>query len=94
MVEKVLLSEIIWRLQVQSQLLVNNKEYLLELNICTRSWLTELEQSTHCGLNKGFSLKFCVGSRALHEPPENSQKMHWPKHCEYSNEDEDNGPKL
>ena len=36
----------IWRLQVQSQLQVNNKEYLLLLNICTWLGLTELEQYT------------------------------------------------
>ena len=39
---KVFLSEIIWRLKVQSPL----KEYLLSLNTFTLLWLTELEQST------------------------------------------------
>ena len=41
---KVLLSGIIWRLQVQSE--KNNKEHLLQLNTCAWSRLTELEQST------------------------------------------------
>ena len=40
-------------LQVQSQLSVNNKEYLLELNYCTQVWLTELEQSTLVEFKKG-----------------------------------------
>ena len=31
------------------------------------------------GLNKGISLKFCVGSRVQHEIPEEDQKMQWPK---------------
>ena len=40
------LNEIILKLRVQSWLQVNNKEYLLLINICTLLWLTELEQST------------------------------------------------
>ena len=67
MVVKVLLSETIKRLQVQTPLLVNKKEYLLLLNSCTRSCLTELDQSTPNGLNKGFISSFCVGSRIRHE---------------------------
>ena len=44
---KVLLSEIFWRLLVQSQQQLGiTKEYLLKLNTCVQSWLTELEQST------------------------------------------------
>ena len=46
-----------------------------------------------CGLDKGFSLKFCVGSRVQHEPPEQGQKAYKPK-CEYNNEDEDNSPNI
>ena len=41
------------------------------------------------GLNKGFGLKFWVVSQFQQETPEESQKMHEPKHCEYNNKDED-----
>ena len=44
------------------------------------------------GLNKEFGLKFCKGSRVRHETPEESQRTHWPKHCECNNEDEINSP--
>ena len=43
-----------------------------------------------CGLNKGFSSKFHVGSIVRQETPEEGQRMHRPTHCEYSNKDEDN----
>ena len=51
----------------------------------------EFKQSTS-GLNKGFSLKFYVGFQVRHETPEEVQRMHRPKRCEYNNEDEDNSP--
>ena len=44
------------------------------------------------GLNKGFGLKFSVGSWVWQEASENSQRIHQPKHCEYNNKDEDNNP--
>ena len=46
------------------------------------------------GLNKGFSLKVCVGSWVQHETIEESQRIQRPKHCEYSNKDEDNSPNI
>ena len=38
-------------------------------------------------LNKGFSSKFRVGSLARQESPKECWKMHWPKCCEYKDED-------
>ena len=40
-------------------------------------------------LNKGFGLKFCVGSQVRHEPLEESQRTHQIKHCEYNKEVKD-----
>ena len=62
------------------------------LNTCTRLWLTEFEQSTPCGLNEGFRLKFRVGSQAQHEIQEEGRRMHRTKYYEYNNEDEGNRP--
>ena len=45
-----------------------------------------------CGLNKGFSSKFYVGSRVWQEIPEEGQSTHWSKCCEYNIKDEDNHP--
>ena len=42
------------------------------------------------GLNKGFSLKFCVGSRVWQETPDEGQRMHRLKRFEYNNKDEEN----
>ena len=42
------------------------------------------------GLNKGIGLRFCVDSLVQQETPEDGQRMHWPKHYEYK--DEDNSP--
>ena len=47
-----------------------------------------------CGSNKGLSLKFCVDSRAQHETPEEGQRIYRPKHCDYNNKDEVNGPNI
>ena len=58
----VFLSEIIiWRLQVQSQLLVRmtrNTHYLIVVN--------RIGTVYPCRLNKGFSLRFCVGTQVWH----------------------------
>ena len=35
-------------------------------------------------------MKFCVGSRVQQEIPEEGQRMHWLKCCDYNNKDEDN----
>ena len=43
-----------------------------------------------CELNKGFGSKFCVGSKVWHKTPEEGQKVHQLKHCEYINNNEDN----
>ena len=40
------------------------------------------------GLNKGYGLKFCVGSR-VGQTPEESWRTCLLKHCEYNNKDED-----
>ena len=44
-------------------------------------------------LNKGCGLKFCVGSHVQQETPEEGQRTHQPKYCEYNNKDKDNIPK-
>ena len=49
----------------------------------------ELERSTSGGLNKGFSLKFYVGSQVWHGTFEKGRRIYQPKRCEYNNEDED-----
>ena len=46
------------------------------------------------GLNKGCGLKFCVGSQVWLETPEEGQRTHRLKHCEYNNKDEDNSLKI
>ena len=48
--------------------------------------LLELEQ-----LNKGFDAKFRIGSWVRQETPEEDQRTHQPKRCEYKNKDEENG---
>ena len=35
--------------------------------------------------NKGFSSRFCVGSRVRHETPEEDRRTYQPKRCEYNN---------
>ena len=47
-----------------------------------------------CGLNKGFSSKFCVGSRVRHETPEEGRRTYRPKCWEYNNGDEDNSSNI
>ena len=39
------------------------------------------------GLNKVYGSKFYIGSQIQYETPEESQKRHQPKCCEYNNED-------
>ena len=41
------------------------------------------------GLNKGFSLKFRVGSRVRYATLKESLRTHRPKRCEYGNKDEE-----
>ena len=36
------------------------------------------------GLNKGFSSKFCVGSRVRYQTPEEGRSTYQPKRCEYN----------
>ena len=45
-------------------------------------------------LNKGFSLKFRVGSRIQQEILEEGRRMHRSKYCEYNNKDEDNSSNI
>ena len=44
-------------------------------------------------LNKGRGSKFCICSRVRQETPEDGQRRHQLKLCEYKNKDEDNIPK-
>ena len=46
------------------------------------------------GLNKGFTLRFCVGSRVQHEAPNEGRRTYCPKRCEYNNDDEGNIPNI
>ena len=46
------------------------------------------------GSNKGFNLKFSVGSRVRHNIHDEGQKAYRPKRCEYNNEDKDNCPNI
>ena len=43
-----------------------------------------------CGLNKRFSLKFCVGSGCQHETPEEDRRTYQLKRWEYNKEDKEN----
>ena len=43
-----------------------------------------------CGLNKGFSSGFYVGSPVRYEKPEEGQITYRPKRYEYNNDNEDN----
>ena len=62
------------------------------LNTCTRLWLTESEQATPRGFNKGRSSKFREGSR-VRQTPEEGRRTYRPKRCGNNNKDEDNSPK-
>ena len=64
----------------------DNKEFLLKLKNCSRSWSAELEQFTLRSLNKVFSSDFCVGSRTKHETSKESQSSPQSKQCECYNE--------
>ena len=44
------------------------------------------------GLNEGFGSKFLVGSQVRQEIPDDRQKTHRSKCCEYNNKDEENSP--
>ena len=82
---KLLLSEIIWGLQVQSQLQVRitkNTYYNLTLDIVNR-----IGTINPCGLNKEFSLRFWVDSWVWHETPEEGQRKYLSKCFEYNNKD-------
>ena len=46
------------------------------------------------GINKVRSSKFCVGSQVRQETPEEDQRTHRSKRCEYNNKDEDNSRKI
>ena len=51
--------------------------------------VNEIRTIYPCGINKGFGLKFCVGSWVWQETPED-QRIHQLKHSEYNNKDENN----
>ena len=44
--------------------------------------------------NKGFSSRFCVGSRVRHETPEEGQRTYRSKLCDYNNKDEVKNPNI
>ena len=77
-------------MQVQSWLQVSNNTRFL--NTCIRLWLTESEQATPRGFNKGHSLKSRVGSR-VRQTPEEGCRTYWLKHCGNNNKDKDNSLK-
>ena len=52
-----LLNEMIWRLQVQSWLQVNNKEYLLEFSTYTLVMVNRIRTIYSQGVNKRFGVK-------------------------------------
>ena len=81
---------IIWRLQVQSWLQASNNTGIL--NTCTRLWLTESEEETLRGFNKGRSSNFRKGSR-VRQTPEEVRRTYRLKCCGNNNKDEDNSPK-
>ena len=82
---EVLLCEVMWRLQVQSQLHVNER-ILTTAKHMYPVRVNGVRTIYPSGLNKGF----CVGSRVRHETPKEGREMHRPKHRSYNNEDEDN----
>ena len=43
----------------------------------------------HCGLNKGFNLRFCEDSQVQHEMPEEDPRIYQLKHG-YNNKDDIN----
>ena len=47
---------------------------------------------TFSSLNKGFPSKVCVGFQVWYKTPEESQRTHRPKCCEYNNKDVDDSP--
>ena len=59
------------------------RERLREIRAsCLTSWWWR-----PCGSNKGFSSRFCVGSRIQHETPEEDRSIYRPTCYEYNNED-------
>ena len=46
-----------------------------------------IRTSYHHGLDKGFSLTFCVGSQVQHDTPEEGLRTYWPKCGEFNYED-------
>ena len=87
---KVLLSEIMWRLQVQSQQPVS-----LTRNTYNNLTLVPGHGTVYpCGSNKRVSLRFCVDSRVRHETPESSRRTYRPKRCDDNNKYEFNSPNI
>ena len=85
-------SEIIWRLQVQSQQqirLTRNTYYNLTLVMVNR-----IGTVYPCDSNKEFSSRFCVDSQVWHETPEEGRRTYWPKRCDCNNKDEVNSPNI
>ena len=84
---KAFLRKIIWRLQVQSQQQVR-------ITGNTRSWLTELEQSTPVDQIKGSVRDTGVDSRVRHKTPEKGRRTYRLKRCDYLNKDDVNRPNI
>ena len=82
--------KIIWSLQVQSSLLVNNNTGIL--NTRTRLWLTESEQATPVDSIKDVVQSSVKGSR-VRQTPKEGLRTYRPKRCGNNTEDEDNSPK-
>ena len=63
------------------------QEFYVELWSPPRTSVNRIETVYPCGLNKGFSSRFCVGSQVRHETPEENCGTYQLKHCEYNNKD-------
>ena len=56
--------------------------------------INRIETFYPCGSNKGFSSRFSVDSRVLHETHEDGRRIYRSKHCENYNKDEVNSPNI
>ena len=54
--------------------------------------VNSIETVYSCGSNKGFSLRFCVGTHVQHETPEEGQRTYQLKH--YNNKNEVSNPNI
>ena len=87
---KVLLSEIIWRLQFQFQ-----QQGILTITYHLYPVMgNKIGTIYSSGLNKRFSTRFYVGYRVRQETPEKGRRIYRLKCCEYKNKDEANSTNI